>query len=244
MGLCAHAEFRIWEDQDGRKYDAEFSQELFGKVTLTDREGKEYRMKVEKLSELDQKYLRVMVPPAMDVLVEKDAVVLPRPWDLWHSDDATYTRITVEVTVKKISSRPFTGRLNGELFLIGREVGEPSYILLSKTDSSFLLLGREDEAVHRFKSEPQVLRLYLETNGTQRRGEQYEGYVLVISDASGNIVQIKSDMDSWISRPEVLDALRNLAVRGAASIRSRYFDKTGHKVKVPRPNAYFPDRGN
>ena len=239
LGFSAFAEVRVWEDKSGHKYEAEFVRELFDKITLLDTKGKEHRLAVDDLSENDQKYIRVMVPPQLQVDCKASTGSFPVPWDLWHEDNATMASITGEVTVQKISKRPFTSGLKAEVYLIAREVDGKNYILLSKAESSFLL-SEQKEYKHVFKSEPVVTRAYTEYNGIQRRGEEYLGHLVVVLDARGNTVDVKSDIGEWIMAPDVVVALRDLAVRGAASIRSRHFDKTGHKVEVPRPKPYIP----
>lgn len=238
LGCSAFAEIRVWEDKSGHKYEAEFVRELFDKVTLRDKQGKEYRFAVEELSENDQKYIRVMVPPQLQIDFKKTSWNPPSPWDLWGEDNPLFTSITGEVTVQKISKRPFTSGLKAELYLIGKEVNGQEYILLGKTDSSFLL-SEQNEYKHTFKSEPVVTRAYEENNHIQRRGEEYLGYLVVIFDTRGNIVKVVTSLD-WLA--DKVPQLQELYARGAASIRSRYFDKTGHKVKVPRPKPYIPNR--
>lgn len=240
LGCSVSAEVRTWEDKSGHKYEAEFVRELFDKITLQDKNGKEYRFAVEELSENDQKYIRVMVPPQLQVDCKINSSPYPIPWDNWYEDNATMTSISGEVTVQKISKRPFSSGLKAELYLIAKEVNGKEYIMLSKTESSFLL-AEQNGYKHTFKSEPAVTRAYEEYNGIQRRGEECLGYLVVILDARGNVVDSKSDIGEWITAPKTVAALRELAVREAAStIRSRYFDKTGHKVKVPRPKPYMP----
>jgi len=234
------AEIRIWNDKNGNTYEAEYVRELFDKLTLKTTDGKEVRIAVEDISEHDQKYLRVMVPPNLSIDFSKKTSIKDKPKELWDTDDDTITVIKGEVTIVKESKRPFTSGLKAELFLIADEInGNGNFILLSKTDSSFLL-GEHNDDTHVFKFEPVEAQRYLEYNEIQRRGEEYRGYLVVISDTHGNIVQTKTDIREWIEAPEVIENLRELAVRGAPSIRSRHFDKTGSKVKVPRPKFYFP----
>jgi len=234
------AEMRIWEDKDGNRYEAEFVRELFGKMTLREKDGTEIRIPVENFSEHDQKYMRVMVPPNVSIAFSKANWIKDKPKELWDTDDDTITVIKGAVTVVKESKRPFTSGLVAELFLVAEEInGNGNYILLSKTDSAFLL-GEQNNNTHVFKSKPVETQRYLEYNGIERRGEEYEGYLVVISDARGNILQTKTDIREWLEAPKVIENLRKLAVVGAPSIRSRHFDKTGSKVKVPRPKFYSP----
>jgi hypothetical protein len=231
----AYAEVRTWQDKTGRKYEAEFVQELFDKVTLRDTKGKEYRIAVEDLSEHDQKYVRVMVPPEMVINFSKTTDVKPKPAELYDLDNDTTSIIHAKASIAKKSKRPFTSGLHAELFLIAKEVDGKNYILLSKTESSFLF-SEQNGNLHEFKADPVEVVVYTEYNGTQRRGEEYLGYLIAVSDSRGHLVGVSTDI-SWLA--DKVAELRELYLRGAASVYSRHFDKaTIRKVKVPRPDYY------
>lgn len=239
FALPAFAEMRVWEDKNGRQYTAEYVRELFDKVTLRLEDGSEVRLDVEELSEHDQKYLRVMVPPQIEIDCRVNRDYQEPPWDLWHGDNAVLTKVQAEVTIRKVSKRRFTRRLFAEIYVIAEEVDGDHFVLLNRTESSFVFSDLNNNQ-HQFVSEPYTTRVYTEYNGIQRRGEKYHGYLVVIKDADENIVKIKTDMDDWITDPDVIANLDELAVRGAPSVRSRHFDKTGQKTAVPRPEFYKP----
>ncbi len=240
LGFSVFAEVRLWKDTAGNEYQAEYVRELFDKITLKTTDGEEVRVAVKDLSEHDQKYLRVMVPPNLSIDFSKETSIKDKPKELWDTDDDTILIIRGTVVVKKESKRPFTSGLKAELFLIADEInGNGNFVLLSKTDSSFLL-GDHNDNTHSFRADPVETQRYLEYNGIERRGEEYKGYLIVISDAKGNIIQTKTKIRGWIDAPEVIENLRKLAAVGAPTIRSRHFDKTGSKVKVPRPKFYSP----
>ena len=103
-------ELRVWEDLDGNQFEGRFVKEMFGKLTVEAEDGSTKTFELEKLSELDQKYLRVKVPPkmAVDVQTQHNSIA-PRPM----------TRIKREiildayqatVLIAKKSQRPFTSR--------------------------------------------------------------------------------------------------------------------------------------
>jgi len=234
------AEMRTWIDISGSRYEGEFVRELFDKITVRDAQGKETRLSVEDLSEHDQRYLRVKIPPQVEISFLRNTRLLPLPWDLWYEDSAQMNEISGKVTVQKISKRPFTSHLSAEIYLIATEKDGDNYILLSKNDSS-VLFSEDNENQHTFKVDPVITRVYTEFNGIQRRGEEYRGYLIVILDANGNTISTKTDIPGeWVTNPETIVNLRELAVWGAASIRSRHFDKTGRKTDVTRPKFYVP----
>lgn len=239
MGLALNIfseDTRIWEDQSGKQYEAEYVREIFDKVTLRMADGQEVRIAVENLSEHDQKYLRVMVPPELEIDVTTSSRPRSKQFDdQYDQDNDITTFLTATAEIRKKSKRPFTSRLTAELFLVAQEIQDRDYyILLSKTDSSFLL-GDHNDGVHTFKTEAVTLMEYTEWD-RQRRGPDYIGYVLTISDVNGDIVSVSTDID-WLA--DKVPELRELYTRGAASRYSRYFDKeTVQKKRVPRPRDF------
>jgi hypothetical protein len=240
LSIGVSAEYRTWEDRDGNKIEAEFVRELFDKVTLRKKDGSEVRMNVEEFSDLDQKYFRVMVPPEIEVSARTSSDIVPKEWERWPNNDQKQ-RHKVTVTISKKSRRQFTSRLKAELFLVAKEYNaNGNYILLTKTDSDFLFSEKNDDT-HVFTSNPGETEIFKQKTSNQLRGETLEGYLLVVSDMQGNILETKTDIPGdWIEKPEVIANLRELAIRGAASVRSRHFDKTGKRAEVPRVNDYPP----
>lgn len=236
LGQIAVSEMRPWATTNGVSYRAEYVTELFGKVTLRDAAGREVRIPVSAFSEHDQKYLRVMVPPEMEINFDRKNNAFPHRMMI---GERFNERVSIEsrVTVRKISDRMFTSSLNLEVFLVGSAIENRSYILLSKSDFKFLF-GPEADSTREFKPDPVTVADFIDDTHLSHRGEIYLGYLAVISDASGNIVKTQTDIGAWIEEIAVIEELRKLAVRGAPSLRSRYFDETGRKVDPPRTRYY------
>lgn len=235
------AEVRIWEDAKGRQYKAEFVHELFDKVTLRDVNGTEFRLGVEELSEVDQRYLRVKVAPEIKIDFSKTTSLKPKPKETMDLDNDTIMVTAAEVKLEKISRRPYTSRLHAELYLIAKDITGGGFVLLSRTESDFLFTEKES---HIFKSEPVTSRTFEQNSGeNERRGEEYAGYLIAVRDFEDKIVAVKTDMPDWIADYDVINSLRDIYMRGVGSLRSRYFDKTGHKASVPRPNYYTARHG-
>ena len=238
INVSAFGEFRLWKDKAGNEYEAEYVREMFDKVTLRTVRGEEVRVRLDTLSEHDQKYLRVKVPPNIKIDFSKRTKRKPKPVEMGDLDNDTTDILYATVTIAKESKRAFTSGLIAELFLIGKEVDgtQGEYmILLSKTEKSFLLPEKRGD-IYTFKADPITLKVYTEYNGTQRRGHEYIGYLVVVSDRQGNPVQIETNL-SWLKSK--VPELRELYQRGAASVYSRYFDKeTIKKLKVPHTLDY------
>ncbi len=238
------AEIRTWKDASGNNYEADYVRELFNKVTLRTADGTELRIPVEKLSEHDQKYLRVMVAPEVEIHFSKKTRTEPKPVELLDDDNDTTTLMKPSVTVRKVSKRPFTSALKMELFLIAKEVDGKNYILLENYNSKILFHSGNDYSFT--FSPPQEVRsvIYTGHDFITRRGEEYLGYLVVLTDPRDVIVKISSNIREWIQSKEVIENLRELAVRSAPSRRSRHFDKRGQKSPVPRQPYYQNRKSN
>jgi len=236
LSFSAFSEVRTWNDKQGNTYEGEYVRELFDKLTLKTTDGQEVRIAVEDFSEHDQKYLRVMVPPQLELGFTKKTRVKPKSPEMGDSDKDIVTVFTGKATITKESKRPFTSGLKADLFLFGEEVRESKYkILLSRTEKSFLLPEKRGDTIE-FKTEPIELQVYTEYDHL-RRGPVYIGYLLAVSDRQGNTVQVKTDI-IWLEGK--LDAVRELYKRGPQSMYSRFFDKkTIQKVHVPQATGSF-----
>lgn len=225
-------ELRTWQDADGTEFKGRFYREMFGKLTIETEKGDKKVLAISELSDLDKKYVRVMVPPLIDVEVRKKVIEIPPRPALWPRLEKTYKNI-VSATITKKSQRPFTGRLVAELFLVAEEYGSGENILLSYSKETFLLLEEKDYR-HVVVSEPGKTTLTEDILTKHLRGEEYIGHILVLSSMQGDVVLVDSQAPKWMQQPDILDNLRELWVRGAPSIRSRYFDKAGKKIPPPR----------
>lgn len=229
-------EIRTWTDKSGRKFEAAFVSEMFDKITLRDAQGKETRLAVDDLSENDQLYMRVMIPPELEIKFSKKTTPKPKPWELYDSDNDTTFLVNATVEIFKKSKRPFTSRLTAELFLIAKQYEGDKYILLSKTDSSFLLNDDNDNK-QIIKADTVEVSVFTEYTD-DRRGWEYQGYLVAVSDARGNVVQVSTDIE-WLK--DKVTNLRDIYEHGQASMYSRFFDKQNvKKVSPPRPDYYVP----
>ena len=244
LATVSSAEIRTWKDRSGNRYEAEYVRELFDKVTLRMADGTELRIPVENLSEHDQKYLRVMVAPEVEVTFSKKTRIEPKPVELLDDDNDTTTLMTPSVTVRKVSKRPFTSALKMELFLIAEEVDGENYILLENYDAKILFHEGNDYTFTFTPPKEVRIIIYTGHDFITKRGEEYLGYLVVLTDPRDEIVKTSSNIGEWIQSPDVIANLRTLAVRGAPSRYSRHFDKSGKKSPVPRQPYYQNRKSN
>lgn len=228
-------DMRVWEDVEGNQVTGRFYSELFGKVTVINQDGEKMVLGIDKLSDEDKKYIRVMVPPKIKVEVRTQTKLLkPRPMALWRDDvEKVYT---VVATVTKQSQRPFTSRIKAELFMVADEVEGENQVLLQRVEGDFLLL-EEKNYQYEFRSPPVKTIVFTNITDDKKKGEIYKGYLLILSSMQGDLILIDSNLPKWMQQPDVIKNLRELSIRGASSMCSRHFDKTGKKVPPPRPTS-------
>ncbi|QHI70360.1 hypothetical protein [Tichowtungia aerotolerans] len=230
-------ELRDWEDVDGNRFKGRFVRELFGKLTIEDDEGNQSTFEIADLSDMDKKYIRVMIPPKVEVVVRAETKRLPkRPADLTRDDIEDVYWLSADITKK--SQRPFTSRLNVEAFLVADEYEGDNYILLGRFEDSFLLLEEKDYG-YTYKSPKVQCTLFSQLSTGERKGELYKGHIFIITSQQGDVVFTHSSLPKWMQEPEMIEKLRDLSVRGAPSVRSRHFNKEGEKVHPPQPR-YCP----
>lgn len=230
-------ELRIWEDVNGNQFEGRFVKELFGKMTVEAEDGTKKVFLLDDLSKLDQKYLRTMVPPKMDITVtHKEVDVQTRPAIMMRVILTRDFQFTVKITKK--SQRPFTARLKAEIMLIAKECVTGDPVLMDITSNEFLFPEVTKNATVEMKSRMVRMEKSQQNNlDGGYAGQEYEGYLVVVSTLDGDIVYVESSLPKWFEEPEVIENLRELWIAGRPSWFSRIFTKEskGKKVPPPRP---------
>jgi len=183
-----------------------------------------------------------MVPPQLKLEVTTSRDTKPKPWEQ-HPEPTFITKIVKEkATITKRSKRIFTSRLFIEVFTIAEE-DEPdrnNYILMGHTKGDFLFDADGLNSTVSFRANPVECTTYIQKGSSQRRGETYLGYIVVITDRNGIVLQTKTNITGkWAKKEELLPKLRDMWQRGRGSPRSRHFDKNGDKVPLPRVKHWF-----
>jgi hypothetical protein len=179
-----------------------------------------------------------MVPPDLEAEVRTQSTLIPPRKQFFKRDETTEDHVVSAIITKK-SQRPFTSRLNAEIFLIGEEVEGDNHILLSRTEGSLLLPTARNSEVE-FKSSTTRTIRFRDVVSDEFKGELYQGYLLLITSQQGDMLLMESNLPSWMQESAVVENLRALSIRGAASVRSRHFDESGNKVPPPRSRYAAP----
>jgi hypothetical protein len=244
-GLCllissgaAFAEMRIWQDMAGKRFKAEFVQELYGDIVLNSPDGHTRLIKLEELSAGDKTWLFDNAAPEIEIdFVKKTR---KRPELDWTIPEDVTTLYTCTVKLRKVSGLPHTGKLTAELFLLAKEIDGENYVLVHREASEFVFPD-ERNSRHEFTAADVPFRRYYAgwaVTESRYRGDEYLGYLISVSDAQGRIVasQVGVSDAPWLTEdfPASVEGLRRLAINGRGSIYSRHFDTTFEKVDGPR----------
>ena len=224
------AEMRIWEDKSGKRFSAEFVREISGRITLKMPDNRPLFIKVEDLSASDLQYIRTTILPEIQIEVRKKKKAKERNTEFVGSSDFVNV-VTLDVTVKKKTRTLYEGRLNAEVYLVGKEVATDDYVLFGKKTFP-VRFTEENRGACEFSTSADV-RHFLDYND-QYRGATYEGYLVVVLDSQKKRLDAKTNL-SWLE-DENIEALRALRV-------DSFFRENCKKRSVPRP-AYYQDRAN
>lgn len=216
---------RTWAGPDGKMLNAEFVSVIGNEVALKDSRGKLRKIPLAQLSGEDRLYIELARPPTFNIDFSKkseqrffkESTLIPGArWLPKHIDYVFSARL------KQTSAGEYSHELSVEFFAIGEEIEGDNYILFDRQESHFTPT-KENGRSHTFSGKTVPLResiIFVE-----RRGQKYGGYLVVVTDLRGKIIDSGSS-HKWL--PGILDNLRELPV-------GRHFDKTGARVEPPRP---------
>jgi len=228
-------EMRTWGDK--KTLEAEFVTVFGDKAVLTDSRGRLRKIPLAQLSDEDRMYVELARPPKFNIDLSKKTnkrifpanLLYPSP--IWVPTQFNYVFST---RLKQISAGEYNHELKVEFFAIGEEVEADNYILLDRQESRFTPT-RENGRSHEFSGITVPLRIYggftigaggpLSTHDIERRGQKYGGYLVVVTDERGMIVDYGAS-HKWLLG--ILNNLRRLPP-------GKHFDKTGIRVEPPRP---------
>ena len=217
---------RTWTGPDGQSMDGRFLLQAEDYV-LVDVDGKQRKLPLDMLSDADRLFVELAKPPKfkMDFFrdsehVDMSHLVGPYVDIRGHS----ITDCTLGAKIRQTSSGNYGQELKLEIFAIGQQVNDnDKFILFDRKSETFVPneLGRKE-----FRLETRKVRLRNYQNrctskqSTPFRGQEYKGYLMVLTDSLGRVVQYDASSKFLF---ENLTRLQKLPV-------GSYFDK--HCVRV------------
>ena len=200
------AEYRTWKDRSGNSIDAEFVSMASGRVVLRNRAKKILKIPKIKLSEADLKYLATKIPPKIDLKFSKKQV-RRLATEYWDESDV---KLTCKVEITKKSKMQYDGELKAYLVAIGKDIRSKHYIILTKDSTSFYFKGPA-----KFVMEGSSFTMHEDRD--LKTGTNYSGFLVVVKDADGNVIAIKS------SRGEFKKNYKKILKMGKGTRFSRKF---------------------
>ncbi len=213
--VCAlegFAGMRTWMLTDGSTFDAELSGAVSfdDNVKLNDATGNEIKVPYDKLSPDDQNYINISRVPKLDIDILKSlkqvhfsSKVAQRRNEVRDPE----IRASFGVRIKQVGTGSYEHELTAEYFVIGKQVFADRYILLSRETVPFRLT-RENSRRFEYESKQVVpLRDFYIAN-VARRGKQYYGYIVLVTDELGQLVTHEESSKWLIDNVENLKKLK------------------------------------
>lgn len=229
--VSAYAETRGWTMVDGRTFEAEFSLRMGKDAIFKTASGKVVRIPHDQLSTEDQEFISLAVPPDLDVSFSKmsDKRKYPDGYPGATTRPPSTYYYEFMVKIRQRSAGDYNHPLHLEFFVVGDEIDGNNYILLDRQEREFTLTS-ENKRSYIARSETIGITRYtweekVGSSLVMERGEKYARYLVIITDARGEVIAYRTP-NKWLM--ESAENLRKLPLK-------RHFDKTGNRVGPPRP---------
>ena len=217
---------REWTTVSGQVFNAHLTSNMGRYVILENAAKKREKLPIEKLSDDDRRFVELGSPP--EFKINFSHVSDQFPLKLAPDDDGTRPLAifdyTFGVKMSKYSTGEYNHKLTVEYFAIGGEVNGDNYVLLERKKDSFIP-SKENQYAHEFHGNPIRLMEYGNREGCPIRGMDYNGYLIIVRDENGNLVQYETSNEFLFRNLTRLEALPIWA----------HFDKNGIRVFPPRP---------
>jgi len=196
--LCApgFAEMRIWRDQQGNCIEGEFVKTLSNKVLLEDPWKGKHFIPLKNLSKEDVVYLKsIFIPELTFRFYTKSRA----KWRTEHALAEDRIEIITGHLDIQAKGEMESNSLRAEVYMVGKEVATDDYRITQKKIFP-LNFTEENKYQVQFELETESRR-YMEYN-YEERGTLYDGYLIVVLDRNGKVIQHKSNL-SWLDDREV-----------------------------------------
>lgn len=227
LSFAAQADVRVWTMMDGRTLEAEYLTTMGKQLVVKTSKGQQIKIPIPQLSKEDQVFLELMTPPVFNIEFIKLGNALPPPKPTpWVKLDFPLRLIdyTFGVKLKPKSSFTYNHELLIEYFAVGEEVDGDNYILFDRKESRFTP-DEKNKGIYTFKGNPIRVKAQQTWPEAPMRGAKYGGFLILITDERGDIIQYKASHEFLY---ESLENLRQLPL-------GRHFNKEGVRVSPPRP---------
>lgn len=191
--LCfqAVAELRIWRDKKGNAIEAEFMTMSAGKVVLKSAEGKVLKIDPSGLCAQDQEWLKNSIPPDLDISFSKKQ---DRRKHGYSYSSEVFMEGSIEV--KKTNREPYAREVKLVFMMIGEDQRYREYVTLDRVEGKFDFKNQKT-----FSLEGKRFRMW-EDNYDNSYGTDYVGYLAVVLDDEGHVIEKKSSRNEFEEHSE------------------------------------------
>jgi hypothetical protein len=216
----------------GKDLEAKFVTVIGNKAVLKDSHGKQRKISLDQLSDEDRLFVELANPPKFNIDFIKQSSTRSIDAGPFVSNLQWVPRIydfVFGARLKQSSAGEYKHELHVELFTVGEELNGDNYILLDRQESSFTPT-KENGRSHTFSGDQVMLEVRDWTFFADLySGEKYGGYLVLVTDGRGEIIDIGTS-HKWL--PGIADKLQALPI-------GKHFDKTGARTYPPSYNYWY-----
>ncbi len=220
-------EMRTWTLDGGKSVQARFVAIIGKEVVLKDPRGRQKKIPLERFSEADRNYIELEQPPEFNI----DFAKLTSQWTYPPSPYSTRVPPTMfdytfKAKLKQVSTGDYDHDLKVEIFAVGKQYSDDnSFVLLTREDDHFVP-AKQENRLFSYSTKKKVT-LHVTNIFSAFQGTKYYGYLVVVTDERGEIIQ-HAESNAWLFN--ILDNLRTLPV-------GSYFNKSGKRIHPTQPRS-------
>ena len=225
LGMCCSvfAETRLWTMADGKTVEAEFVSVIAGNVSLRSLAGKIVKVPVSQFSDADREYIELAMPPRLEIDTSKSSEQRIFPDSLSELPRSFYFTLTAKITQK--STLKYTHPLDVEFFFFIKEIDGGKDIIADYKQATFTLQGSGST----FELESDTVELPTYSLDETTRGEEYSGYLIVVTDARGEVIAHEGTKETYW---EHIENLRKVPV-------GKWIDEECNRTYPTRPKPFY-----
>ncbi len=218
-------DMRKWVLADGTELDARYRSKIGRSIIMENAKGTQKKIEIGRFAPDDIELFELDNPPKFRLNFKNKSSKLNYSDRYLLTDMPTILLYEFGASVKKRSAGEYNHEVTLELFAIASQRRHNNkYILLDRHSSSFVP-SKENGDSHEFWS-PRISETDQYTfRGLETRGKKYKGYLLIVTDKYGKIIDYKTS-NEWL-----MDHVEELRKRSIGN----YFDDTCKRVYPGRP---------
>ena len=219
---------RTWTPKNGKPFEARYVMTLGGKVVLKSASGRQKKYPLDELSEADRTFIEFSDPPKFKINFSKQGQYVAPPPTSPYEGRQRPLRITdfiFKADLKPTVTKVYPHELTVEFFAIGEEVDGNNYVLLDYEKAGFVPSAENKGMFTLSSPRPVRIQSMAFRDASPMHGTKYGGYLVVVTDERGEIIQYKAS-HKWLL--EIIEQLRQLP-------QGKHFNKQGERVFPPRP---------